>query len=61
MVNEQCVLKFKIGGYFDEMLCDIILMDGCHILLGKPWQYDRKDLHDGYNNVYTIIKDGKRH
>lgn len=27
LVNEQCVLKFKIGGYFDEILCDIIPMD----------------------------------
>lgn len=61
LVNEQCMVKFKIGGYFDEILCDIIPMDVCHILLGRPWQYDRKALHDGYNNVYRITKDGKRH
>jgi hypothetical protein len=30
-----------------------------HILLGRPWQYDRKAIHDGVKNWYTIVKDGK--
>ena len=37
MVNEQCLVKFKIGSYQDEVLCDIIPMDICHMLLGRPW------------------------
>ena len=36
MVNEQCSMKFKIGSYQDEVLCDIIPMDICHIFLGRP-------------------------
>ena len=35
MVNEQCSVKFKIGSYQDEVLCDIIPMDVCHMLLGR--------------------------
>ena len=35
-------------------------MDCCHILLGRPWQYDRKSLHDGRLNQYTIWVDGKK-
>ena len=31
LVNEQIVVKFKIGHYFDEFLCDIMLMDCYHI------------------------------
>ena len=27
MVSEQCLVKFKIGSYHDEVLCDIIPMD----------------------------------
>jgi hypothetical protein len=27
--------------------------------LGRPWQYDRKAIHDGVKNRYTIVKDGK--
>ena len=32
LVSEQCIVKFKIGHYFDEVLCDIMPMDCCHIL-----------------------------
>ena len=35
-------------------------MDVCHILLGRPWQYDRKAMHDGRNNLYTFEKDGEK-
>lgn len=33
-------------------------MDACHILLGRPWQFDRKTKHDGYRNTYSFQKDG---
>ena len=35
-------------------------MDACHILLGRPWLYDRKVIHDGCLNTYTFSKDGKK-
>jgi len=35
-------------------------MDACHILLGKPWLFDRKVKHDGYLNSYSSSKDGKK-
>ena len=34
-------------------------MQASHILLGRPWQYDRKAVHDDVRNRYTIVKDGK--
>eukprot|EP00253_Pinus_taeda_P017651 PITA_17651 len=36
-------------------------MDVCHILLGRPWQYDRKVFHDGKTNYYKFVKDGIKH
>ena len=36
-------------------------MDVCHILLGRPWQYDRSATHDGRKNVYELEKDGIKH
>ena len=54
-------MEFQIGTYKDQVLCDIMPMDVCHILLGRPWQYDRKDVHDGRKNTYSLEKDGKRH
>lgn len=41
LVNEQFVVQFKIGGYKDKVVCDIFPMDCCHLLLGRPWQFDR--------------------
>ena len=36
-------------------------MDVCHILLGRPWQYDRGAIHDGKRNTYKFGKDGVNH
>jgi hypothetical protein len=27
--------------------------------LGRPWQYDRRVIHDGFTNRYNFVKDGK--
>jgi hypothetical protein len=61
MVSQQCQVEFKIEGYRDEILCDVIPMDVCHILLGRPWQFDRKFIHDGRKNTYTLEKNGRTH
>jgi hypothetical protein len=53
-VTKQCLVEFKIGGYKDKILCDVIPMDVCHLLLGRPWQYDRNVIHDGRMNTYTL-------
>jgi hypothetical protein len=60
-VTKQCLVEFKIGGYNDKVLCDVIPMDVCHLLLGRPWQYDRNVVHDGRMNTYTLEKDGRTH
>lgn len=36
LVNEQCEVELQIGNYKDKVLCDIMSMDVCHILLGRP-------------------------
>ena len=61
LVNEQCNVEFQIGTYKDVVLCDIMPMDVCHILLGRPWKYDKKVVHDGRKNTYSLEKYGKRH
>jgi len=60
-VNSCCLISFSIGkNYQDELWCDVIPMDACHILLGRPWLYDRKVMHNGYLNTYSFSKDGKK-
>jgi hypothetical protein len=61
MVSQKCEVEFKIGGYKDEILCDVILMDVCHILLGRLWQFDINVIHDGRKNTYTLEKNGMTH
>ena len=58
-VNKQVLVSFSIGKYQDMVLCDVVPMHASHILLGKPWQYDRKVIHDGLRNMYSFEKDGK--
>jgi hypothetical protein len=60
-VTKQCLVEFKIGGYNDKVLCDVIPMDVCHLLLGRPWKYDRNVVHDGRMNTYTLEKEGRTH
>ena len=39
LVSEQCEVDFQIGPYKDKILCDVMPMDVCHILLGRPWKF----------------------
>ena len=34
-------------------------MHAGHILLGRPWQFDRIVIHDGFKNRYSFVKDNK--
>ncbi|XP_031375623.1 uncharacterized protein LOC116190098 [Punica granatum] len=58
-VTKQVLISFSIGKYHDEVLCDVVPMIASHLLLGRPWQFDRRTTHDGYKNRYSFIKDGR--
>jgi len=60
-VSEQSEVEFKIGSYKDKITCDTMPMDVCHILLGRPRQFERKVVHDGRSNCYKFEKDGTNH
>ena len=52
-------VPFKVDEYVDTIECDVAPMTVCHLLLGRPWQYDRSSLHCGRTNQYTIKWKGK--
>ncbi|XP_040938025.1 uncharacterized protein [Gossypium hirsutum] len=45
-VTKQVLVSFTIGKYSDEVLCDVVPMHAGHLLLGRPWQFDRRDFKD---------------
>ena len=52
-------MSFSIRRYQDKILCDVVPMHASHLLLGKPWQYDRRVKHDGFQNHYSFVMGGK--
>jgi len=60
MVNKQVLIKFSIGKYKDEVLCDVVSIEATHVLLGRPWQYDRHVLHDGLANTMSFSFQGHK-
>ena len=54
-VNKQVLISFCIGKYEDEVLCDVVLMQAGHFLLGRPWQFDRRVKHDDFTNKYSFV------
>ena len=38
LVTQQCRVTFFMGKcYVDEVVCDVVEMDACHLILGIPW------------------------
>lgn len=61
MVTKRALVSFSIGqAYKDQFYCDIVPMDACHLLLGRPWEYDRRVIHDGFLNTYSFHIDNRR-
>ena len=60
-ISSHCLISLSIGkNYKDKIWCDIVPMDACHILLGTPWLFYRRVIHDGRMNTYTFHKDHKK-
>ena len=51
-MNKQLLISFRIGKYDDEVLCNVVLMQAGHLLLGRPWKFDRKVKNDDFINKY---------
>ncbi|XP_019266306.1 PREDICTED: uncharacterized protein LOC109243773 isoform X2 [Nicotiana attenuata] len=52
--------ELKVNGdYKDELICGVVPLHACHIILGRPWLYDRDVLHQGRKNHYSLKWKGK--
>ncbi|KAK7376004.1 hypothetical protein VNO78_35080 [Psophocarpus tetragonolobus] len=59
-VKQQAIVSFSIGKYQDKVICDVVPMEASHILLGRPWQYDTKAIHDGFTNKFSFMYQDKK-
>ncbi|PKU85169.1 RNA-directed DNA polymerase [Dendrobium catenatum] len=61
LVTEMCRLTFSVGrSYTCEVLCDVLEMDVCHVILGRPWQFDTGVIYDGRMNTYAFDWKGRK-
>jgi len=59
-VDKQVKVEFSIGNYQENVLCDVVPMEACHILLGRPWQFDKKTFHNGLTNDISFTHKKKK-
>ncbi|RDX78146.1 hypothetical protein CR513_41623, partial [Mucuna pruriens] len=60
IVNCQVEVAFTLGKYEDKVLYDVVPMEAIHLLLGRPWQYNRKVVYDGVRNKFTFAHIGQK-
>ena len=53
-IEHKVQVPIKIGAYEDTIECDVVPMKVCHMLLGRPWQFDKRAIHDGHSNIYSF-------
>jgi len=60
-ITHKARVKFSIGNYMDTVDCDVVPMSACHLLLGRPWQFDLDATHGGRSNNYSFVHKGVHH
>eukprot|EP00257_Ricinus_communis_P025963 XP_025013377.1 uncharacterized protein LOC107261381 [Ricinus communis] len=59
LVTKQVRVAFGVQKFQDEVLCDVIPMQACHLLLGRPWLFDRDVIYKGRSNCYYLTLHNK--
>jgi hypothetical protein len=59
-VTHTAHVHFTIDTYHDYADCDVVPMQACSLLLGRPWEFDTQAIHHGRCNKYTLVHNGKK-
>ena len=60
-ITHKVRVKFLVGNYVDTVDCDVASMSACHLLLGRPWQFDLDATHGGRSINYSFVHKGVHH
>jgi len=59
-VSHIVTIPFSIVRYNDYVECDVVAMQACQLLLGRPWLYDRDVQIFGRTNKLAFMCKGER-
>jgi hypothetical protein len=59
-VTHTARVHFSIGTYHNYADCNVVPMQACSLLLGRPWEFDTNVVHHGRSNQYTLMHNGKK-
>ena len=60
-VSKRYLISFSIGkSYKDEVWCNVFPLKHYHLLLGRPWLYERQPIYDGFKHTYSIKIERKK-
>ena len=59
-VTNIVTVSFSIGQYNDHVECDVVPMQACQLLLGRPWLFDRDVQIFGRTNKLSFMYKGER-
>ena len=60
-VRYACLVTFSVGeDYKDIVWCNVVPMDRCDILLGRPWMYNKNGTSGMRNNTSTFMHSEKQ-
>ncbi|KAM0905294.1 hypothetical protein ACQ4PT_017474 [Festuca glaucescens] len=59
-ITHKVRVPFTVDDYVDEIECDVLPLEVCGLLLGRPWQYDHNVTHARRANTYSFMHGGKQ-
>jgi hypothetical protein len=60
-ITHKARVKFSVGTYVGMVDCTVAPLSACHLLLGRPWQFDLDATHGGCSNCYSFVHKGIHH
>ena len=59
-ITDLCHISISIDKFYQDFIaCDVVDIDACHMILGRPWQHDVDATHRSKEKIYVFPWKGK--